>query len=363
MNQQIKKAEDDHIPMDYSLDDPQARVEKVNEIIKNTPPEKLTSQYLTKMADYIMDLKSARAEKKREYSIITKNKMVSINNREMSFEGLAERLENGEDGIYNMIANDKTILFTPKKGFTKDDIENIPGLKELREAIKKVEEDFAKATGKRKFKLKQQIFAMQSDQYELKKMFCKPIRFINTRKGMHKLDLSENVKLVDNKVISDGLINLYNPTHISLLLCNYSDIKEDTWDKFDSDLKWMMEDLDDIIINLFKEDYPLYYKIIVYKIDGKQNAEIQQLLLEEFGVTHTVEYISSLWRNKIPKMIAEAAADKWIIWYYTNVEEGTWKKCSKCGQIKLANNRFFSKNSTSKDGFYSICKCCRNKKK
>jgi hypothetical protein len=47
----------------------------------------------------------------------------------------------------------------------------------------------------------------------------------------------------------------------------------------------------------------------------------------------------------------------------TNEEYGKWKKCSRCGQIKLANNRFFSKNSTSKDGFYSICKCCRNKKK
>ena len=33
MNQQIKKAEDGHIPMDYSLDDPKARVDKVNEII------------------------------------------------------------------------------------------------------------------------------------------------------------------------------------------------------------------------------------------------------------------------------------------------------------------------------------------
>ena len=32
------------------------------------------------------------------------------------------------------------------------------------------------------------------------------------------------------------------------------------------------------------------------------------------------------------------------------------------GAIKLAHNKFFSKNSSSKDGFYSICKSCRNKK-
>lgn len=29
----------------------------------------------------------------------------------------------------------------------------------------------------------------------------------------------------------------------------------------------------------------------------------------EFGIKHSVEYISSLWRNKIPKLIASAAED------------------------------------------------------
>ena len=47
---------------------------------------------------------------------------------------------------------------------------------------------------------------------------------------------------------------------------------------------------------------------------------------------------------------------------YTFEEKGNWKKCSRCGQVKLAHNHFFSKNSTSKDHFYSICKECRNKK-
>lgn len=38
--------------------------------------------------------------------------MTTVNRRETSFQGLAEKLENGEDGIYNMIANDKNIIFT-----------------------------------------------------------------------------------------------------------------------------------------------------------------------------------------------------------------------------------------------------------
>ena len=93
-----------------------------------------------------------------------------------------------------------------------------------------------------------------------------------------------------------------------------------------------------------------------------QNIQIQEKLYEDYGIKHSVEYISSLWRNKIPKMIAETAANEWLEWHFTFEEKGNWKKCSRCGQVKLAHNHFFSKNSTSKDHFYSICKECRNKK-
>jgi len=56
--------------------------------------------------------------------------------------------------------------------------------------------------------------------------------------------------------------------------------------------------------------YPIYEKIVEAKIDGKQNTEIQQILDKEFGVTHSLEYISSLWRKKIPKLIASVAEDE-----------------------------------------------------
>ena len=117
-----------------------------------------------------------------------------------------------------------------------------------------------------------------------------------------------------------------------------------------------MQDLDNLIEETLKEKYPLYLDLLIYKIDGKQNAEIQELLNKKYNIKHSVEYISSLWRNKIPKMIANQAEIKYLEWYFLNKEYGKWKKCSKCGQIKLAHNKFFSKNTSSKDGFYSICK-------
>ena len=123
-----------------------------------------------------------------------------------------------------------------------------------------------------------------------------------------------------------------------------------------------MEDFDNVSGKAL-EPYPIYRRIVECKIDGLQNAEIRDILEEEFGVHHSLEYISSLWRKKIPKIIASQAEDDFLYWYYLSVEKGQYKRCSRCGQIKLAHNKYFSKNKTAKDGFYSICKECRNKKK
>jgi hypothetical protein len=122
-----------------------------------------------------------------------------------------------------------------------------------------------------------------------------------------------------------------------------------------------MQDFDKLMRKALSE-YPAYWTLVKGKFNNLTNAEIQKMLVEKHNLHHTVEYISSLWRNKIPKIISEKAKDDYLIWYYTNIEKGTWKKCTRCGEVKLAHNRFFSKNNTSKDGFYSICKSCRNAK-
>lgn len=356
-------AEFEYIKMDYKLKTAEERVEKVKEIIANTPSERLTQKYLEKLSDYIV-IPIERQERKENH-IITDNHNITVTKREMSFEGLVGRLENGEDGIYNMIANDKNIIFQPKVSITPQDLEEIPELKKLHEAILKVEEQLKTARGKTAYKLRKQLIEMRKDQYVIKGSYKKPIYSMNLIKSASKIDLSEKVKEdKDNGTVSsNGLINFFNEKHISALLCNYSKLKEDSWDKFNNDMKWMMMDLDVLVDNALKEKYPLYYDIVIYKIDGKQNAEIQQLLYEKHGIKHSVEYISCLWRNKIPKLIAEQAQKDWLIWHYTFEDYGKWKRCSRCGQIKLAHNYYFSKNKTSRDGYYSICKECRNKKK
>ena len=357
-------AEEDIKParkLDYSLESPQERNELVKKIIDETPPEQLTNRYLEILADYIIFAMDKEERKKKK--ILTDNRMVTVNKRETSFEGLVGKLENGEDGIYNMIANDKNIIFTPKVSITQKDINEIPALRDLRSAIDRLEQEEKKAVGKKKFLLKKQLIEMRQDQYVIKNSYRQPMYCMNAIKSFSKIDFDEHITINEKgEVQSDGLITLFNPKHVSALLCNYSKLKEDSWGRFSSDSYYLMEDLDNLVERTLKEKYPLYYDLLIYKIDGKQNIEIQELLNRDHGIKHSLEYISSLWRNKIPKLLAEQAQEDYLVWYYTIKEKGKWKRCSRCGQIKLAHNRFFSKNKTSRDGYYSICKECRNKK-
>ena len=78
------------------------------------------------------------------------------------------------------------------------------------------------------------------------------------------------------------------------------------------------------------------------------NNDIQMYIQQEFGIKHSIEYISSLWRNKIPKLIASAAEDEWLNYHFNMKEKGKFKRCSRCGRIKLAHNKYFSKNILQK---------------
>ncbi len=301
-------------------------------------------------------------QEKKERKILTENRMMTVNKRETSFEGLVSQLENGEDGIYNLISDNKNQIFQPKVTITKKDLEEIEPLRQLREAINLWEAKLKVTEGKDAFTIKKALIEMRKDQYLIKNAYRRPIVF-------NKLTRSRNFVMLPDKTCrfdADGYpipegVSLLDPAVCSAILCNYSRLKQDSSDQFEGDLYYLMDAFDEIADIALKE-YPLYEKIVECKIDGLQNIQIQEILQIEFGIKHSLEYISSLWRKKIPKLIASTAEDQYLDWYYLNEEKGKYKRCSRCGQIKLAHNKYFSKNKTSKDGFYSICKKCRNSK-
>ena len=301
-------------------------------------------------------------QERKERKILTDNRMMTVNKRECSFEGLVSQLENGEDGIYNLITDNKNQIFQPKVTITKKDLDEIQPLRQLREAINVWEAKLKVTEGKDAFVIKKALIEMRKDQYVIKNAYRRPIVPNKLTRSTHVIMLPDETSSFDEEgyPIPKG-VSLLNPVVCSAILCNYSRLKEDSYDRFEGDLYYLMLAFDEISDKALKE-YPLYEKIVECKVDGLQNTQIQEILQVEFGIKHSLEYISSLWRKKIPKLIASQAEDEYLYWYYLNIEKGKYKKCSRCGQVKLAHNKYFSKNKTSRDGFYSICKKCRNSK-
>ena len=345
------------IKLDYSLSTPEERNKLVEDILAETPDP--SEKYLEILADYLV--LCMEKQEKKERSLLTENRMVTVNKRETSFEGLVSQLENGEDGIYNLITENKNTIFQPKISITAKDLEEIPLLKQLREAINVWEAKLKTIEGKDAFTMKKALIEMRKDQYIIKTAYRAPIVPNKLTRSKCMIELTDTVTFDEEGYPIPGGVSLLDPKVVSAILCNYSKLKEDSDGEFDGDLWYLMQDFDDIC-EIALKDYPLYERIVELKIDKAQNLEIQETIQLEFGIKHSLEYISSLWRNKIPKLIASAAEDQYLNWYYFNEEKGKYKKCSRCGQIKLAHNKYFSKNKTNKDGFYSICKCCRNSK-
>ena len=350
------------IKLNYDIPSPEERNDLVHDMINEIGEDNLNDKALEIMADYL--ILCMEKKEKKEKKILTENRMTTVNKRETSFEGLTSKLENGEDGLYNLITNDKNVILTPSVSITKEDLEEIQPLRQLREAIMDLEK--VKVEGKDAYKLKRMLIELRQDQYIIKNAYRRPIYFLRSGRGSQVIDWDcdtgyedENGNYVE---VSENRLDLTNYEHVSALLCNYSLLKQKTAEELDNDIKYVIEDLENIIESFLPQEYPQYHDIIVWKIDGKSNLDIQKLLKNKYGTTHSQEYISSLFRNKIPKLIADKVSEQWLLWFYTYKAKGEWKTCSRCGETKLAHNRFFSKNKTAKSGFYSICKSCRNKR-
>ena len=344
------------LKLDYTLQSPEERKELVEKILQETPEP--SERYLEILADYLV--LAMEKQERKESGILTENRMATINKRETSFEGLVSQFENGEDGIYNLVTEDKNQIFQHKVEITEEDIAEIPFLKQITEAIEMWEEKLKTASGKDAYIIKKAIIDLRKDRYIVKNAYKKPIVTMHASHATYWVPLNYAEWVEDGEIHYEGIS--FIDWHVcSAILCNYSKLKAAGEGNFMSDTWYVMESFDKLCGRALK-DYPYYERLVEYKVDAKQNHEIQDLLHEEFGIRHSVEYLSSLWRNKIPKLIADCAEDEFLDWWYLEKEKGQYKKCSRCGQIKLAHNKYFSKNKTSKDGYYSICKCCRNKK-
>ena len=122
--------------------------------------------------------------------------------------------------------------------------------------------------GKDAFVIKKALIEMRKDQYVIKNAYRRPIVPNKLTRSTHVTILPDETSSFDEEgyPIPKG-VSLLNPVVCSAILCNYSRLKEDSYDRFEGDLYYLMLAFDEISDKALKE-YPLYEKIVECKVDG-----------------------------------------------------------------------------------------------
>lgn len=154
---------------------------------------------------------------------------------------------------------------------------------------------------------------------------------------------------------AEYVLDFRNPEHVYELFELYGDLETEMSLDVESTATALIDTL-----NFYRERAHLseeHNTILDLKIKETPNQLICEVLREKFGVTHSANYISTIYKQKICGKIADAATLHYD--YYLNREIATaWKKCTCCGEYKLRDTREYMRRARSSDGLSSICKVC-----
>jgi hypothetical protein len=147
----------------------------------------------------------------------------------------------------------------------------------MREAIQIWENKLKTATGRDAYIIKSTLIELRKDQYIIKNAYRRPIVFNKITRSKSIIPLNDEVTIdSEGNVVYSG-VSLLNPEVCSAILCNYSKLKEDSWEDFESDTWYLLYDFEQVCDAGLKE-YPIYQRLLELKIDGVSNLDIQLIL-------------------------------------------------------------------------------------
>lgn len=260
---------------------------------------------------------------------------------ECTVNGLSSNSTSSEFAVFKMEKNYKKEI---KDVVTADDIKKYPVVKDYTDAYNNILKEYkelgkkqflTQEENKRKYMLKKNLKSLKNDSIDSKIAFARPIKW--------------KQPLKDNGCPNWEYLDLMDREHIKCLL--QIPLNED----LQNDLACIRTDLENLIkrtkftdkqkevLNLWMKDIPLY--------DNKEkNIKGMPYYL---GIT-------GQGANKILNQAIDCIIDTYIEeledWYYLNINKGEYKKCSKCGEIKLISK--FDKEKRGKMGVKAKCKDC-----
>lgn len=105
-----------------------------------------------------------------------------------------------------------------------------------------------------------------------------------------------------------------------------------------------------------------YRLIVEMKSENWRNEDINNELRHRNLKTFSVNYISTIYKKRIPKLLAQAVEAHYELALALD-QPDEWKRCSKCGKLLHLDSNHFRRLGKSKDGFVGSCKQCDKKKR
>lgn len=389
--------------MDFNLD---FNIETSNErrdFIASKDLTKLTQKELELCSNYILYGKDPNKDMtsvvdRKEVQI--KTKFQSYSKKEpISLDALLESPTFNE----NLLKPKPTIYKKVKPTIDKEKAKDIPGMAELWEQIRKTQDLLEENTGKKErsenskiltqkeiYYLKHHLIELRKQQYYLMDSVVQTMPPPQNKAEYFSniIDLQMNYKVYPRgtmrsendidfktpriernyggaatdiekeisikKENNKPYFNFLDKEHIYYLILNYWDIRAAIQEIPDSPLWNLLWTLD-----FYIEKANLNEQQTLIVRDKKLrllNKEIAKDLMNELGIYHQENYISTIW-NKITQQIADAAELNYDEWLSRNYDK-CWKKCNTCGKELLRDPRNFVRKTKAPDGLTNKCKCC-----
>lgn len=151
--------------------------------------------------------------------------------------------------------------------------------------------------------------------------------------------------LKDNGKADYDMLDMFNKNVVKELLRVHKQVD------LQDDLSCILVDLENLINKI--EFTERQQEVLELWSNGIEEVPIAKELNVKQQVIHKI-------LNSIVDRIVKQYEEDYEDWYYLNIRKGTYKKCSRCNEVKLINQ--FDKDKTGKLGVRGYCKKCYNRK-
>lgn len=306
-------------------------------------------QELEKMANYIIYAQDGKKiTQKTKYNFYTQRKFEERISRDASIDEMVETAEENSEEDSDVDMYDEVIDFLIRQGSNYK--------KEIKQSI--TDDDLNDKDLK--------VVGDYQDSIDHLRSELEYLRTTNQNKPMQYRIMSALKEIKHDQLIAKD--QLKGTIYFKEVLPDSEDIDYDQFDFFDKEhvmallkmppVENLMTDVGCLVYDLNRlleqcKLTPADREILeLYRQDDVTVGDIA----DKLEITHPV--VNGI-LNKICDKIIDVYEGVFEDWYYLNKVKGQYKRCSRCKNIKIINQRNFSVNPSSRDGFYSICRSCK----